>query len=60
MESRGKELNFSNAQLARLIGPLLAEQFLAIAVGLADSMMVASVGDAAISAVPCARGGAMN
>ena len=51
MESRGKELNFSNAQLARLIGPLLAEQFLAIAVGLADSMMVASVGDAAISAV---------
>lgn len=42
---------FTNSQLRALIGPLLIEQFLAIAVGLADSMMVASVGEAAVSAV---------
>ena len=42
---------FSNRQLVGLIGPLLLEQFLAIGVGLADSLMVSHVGDAAISAV---------
>ncbi|MBQ7680729.1 MAG: MATE family efflux transporter, partial [Oscillibacter sp.] len=42
---------FSNRQLVDLIGPLLLEQFLAIGVGLADSLMVSHVGDAAISAV---------
>lgn len=42
---------FSNADLKRLIIPLLIEQFLAIFVGLADSIMVASVGEAAVSAV---------
>lgn len=42
---------FSNRQIAALLGPLLLEQFLAIAVGLADSLMVSSVGEAAISAV---------
>ncbi len=46
-----KEISFSDRELAALILPLLAEQFLAILVGLADSLMVASVGDAAISAV---------
>ncbi|MBQ9493857.1 MAG: MATE family efflux transporter [Oscillibacter sp.] len=42
---------FSNRQLVDLIGPLLLEQFLAIGVGLADSLMASHVGDAAISAV---------
>ena len=44
-------VSFSNRQLAALMGPLLLEQFLAIGVGLADSLMVSVVGDAAISAV---------
>ncbi|MBR3569723.1 MAG: MATE family efflux transporter [Oscillibacter sp.] len=42
---------FSNKQLVDLIAPLLLEQFLAIGVGLADSLMVSHAGDAAISAV---------
>lgn len=46
-----KEISFSDRQLVSLIAPLLAEQLLAIMVGLADSLMVASVGDASISAV---------
>ncbi len=46
----GKPL-FTNRQLVALMWPLLLEQLLAISVGLADSLMVATVGDAAISAV---------
>ncbi|MBE7002987.1 MAG: MATE family efflux transporter [Ruminococcaceae bacterium] len=46
-----KEISFTNRQLVALIAPLLAEQLLAIMVGLADSLMVSSVGDASISAV---------
>ena len=46
-----REISFSNRELVSLIAPLLAEQLLAITVGLADSLMVATVGDAAISAV---------
>ena len=46
-----KEISFSNRDLVQLIAPLVAEQFLAILVGLADSLMVSTVGDAAISAV---------
>ncbi len=42
---------FSNRDLRRLIIPLIIEQFLLIFVGLADSIMVASVGEAAVSAV---------
>lgn len=42
---------FTNRQLIALVGPLLLEQLLAITVGLADSLMVSTVGDAAISAV---------
>ena len=42
---------FSNQDLKKLIVPLLIEQFLAIFVGLADSIMVASVGETAVSAV---------
>lgn len=46
-----KQYLFSNRDLRRLIVPLFIEQFLAIFVGLADSIMVASVGEAAVSAV---------
>ena len=46
-----KNVMFTNRQLVALMWPLLLEQMLAIAVGLADSLMVATVGDAAISAV---------
>ena len=42
---------FNNRALLKMIWPLIFEQFLAIAVGLADSVMVASVGEAAVSAV---------
>ena len=45
-----KEL-FPNAALKKLILPLVIEQVLAITVGLADTMMVSSVGEAAVSGV---------
>ena len=46
-----ENISFSNQQLKVLILPLIIEQFLAITVGLADSVMVASVGEAAVSSV---------
>ena len=42
---------FSNADLCKLIVPLIIDQFLQAFVGLADSIMVASVGEAAVSGV---------
>lgn len=58
MEKENKDLKisdsnmlFSNKFLLKLLWPLLVEQFLLFAVGLVDSMMVASVGEAAVSAV---------
>ncbi|MEG1932444.1 MAG: hypothetical protein RR075_04975, partial [Pygmaiobacter sp.] len=48
------ELNdrlFSAQQLRKLIVPLIVEQFLAVTIGMADTVMVASVGEAAVSAV---------
>jgi len=42
---------FTRHELFRLIWPLVIEQTLAIAVGMADSMMVSSVGEAAMSGV---------
>jgi len=52
MEPQGKIVTeFSNRDLKRLIFPLVVEQLLAITVGLADSMMVSRVGEAAVSAV---------
>lgn len=42
---------FSNKALVALIIPLIIEQMLAMVVGLADSIMIASVGEAAVSAV---------
>ncbi|MCD2493301.1 MATE family efflux transporter [Lacrimispora sp. NSJ-141] len=42
---------FSRKDLTRLILPLFAEQFLATTVGMADIIMVASAGEAAVSGV---------
>lgn len=42
---------FSNRYLLKLLWPLFVEQFLLFVVGLLDSVMVASVGEAAVSAV---------
>ncbi|MDD7769910.1 MAG: MATE family efflux transporter, partial [Suipraeoptans intestinalis] len=42
---------FSNRDLAFLILPLLVEQFLVILVGMADTIMIASVGEPAVSGV---------
>ncbi len=40
---------FSNRALKRLIVPMIIEQFLAILVGMSDSIMVATVGEHAVS-----------
>ena len=45
------ELLFSKKDLRKLIVPLVFEQALAITVGMADTMMVSSVGEAAVSGV---------
>ena len=42
---------FSNADLRKLILPLVLEQTLVITVGMVDTMMVSSVGEAAVSGV---------
>lgn len=42
---------FSRSALIRLIGPLIVEQFLAVTVGIADTLMITSVGEAAVSGV---------
>ena len=42
---------FTNKMLVALIIPLVVEQFLAVLVGMADSIMIASVGEAAVSGV---------
>lgn len=44
-------MRFTDKQLRQLIVPLIVEQLLAVTVGLADSIMVASVGEAAVSGV---------
>lgn len=42
---------FSNRMLLSLILPLIAEQFLAVLVGMADTVMVSGVGDSAVAAI---------
>ena len=42
---------FDNKALLALILPLVVEQLLAVLVGMADSIMIASVGEAAVSGV---------
>lgn len=46
-----KRVFFTRRDLARLLTPLVVEQFLAVTVGMADTMMVSYAGEAAISGV---------
>lgn len=46
-----KKLMFSNKDLCRLILPMILEQMLAVLVGLADTIMVAQIGEAAVASV---------
>lgn len=46
-----KKLMFSNKDLRRLIVPMVMEQMLAVLVGLADTIMVACVGETAVASV---------
>ena len=46
-----EKLLFSNRDLWKLIMPMILEQMLAVLVGLADTVMVASVGEAAVASV---------
>ena len=46
-----KSLLFSSEALRKLIIPLIIEQILAVTVGMVDTMMVSSVGEAATSGV---------
>lgn len=51
LSANQEKVLFSNRELVRLFLPLVVEQFLAYLVGLADSIMVAHVGEAAVSGV---------
>lgn len=42
---------FTRRQLVALLLPLVAEQALSVTIGLADTLMVSSVGEAAVSGV---------
>ena len=42
---------FSKQDLKKLIMPLIVEQVLLVAVGMADTIMISSVGEAAVSGV---------
>ena len=50
-ESTLSEPIFTRQALVRLILPLLAEQFLSVTMGMADTLMVSGVGEAAVSSV---------
>lgn len=50
-ERTPKRRMFDNRYLLRLIVPLILEQTLAITVGMADTMMISSAGEAAVSGV---------
>lgn len=49
--AEGEKRLFTNRYLLKLLWPLFVEQLLVFAVGMADSVMVAGVGEAAVSAV---------
>ena len=44
-------MRFSNKDMRRILIPIVIEQILAVSIGMADSMMVSSAGEAAISGV---------
>ena len=46
-----KDRPYSDRALIKLLIPIIIERLLAVTVGLADSLMVASVGEAAVSLV---------
>ena len=50
-ESTLSEPIFNRQALVQLILPLLAEQFLSVSMGMADTLMVSGVGEAAVSSV---------
>ena len=50
-QTKESERLFSGEQLRRLILPLMVEQLLAVAVGIADSIMVSAVSEEAMAAV---------
>ena len=47
---------FTNRALVSLIGPLLIEQALAVTIGMADTVMVSQLGEAAVSAISLVDG----
>lgn len=51
MKEKNTAYLFSSKDLYKLIIPLIIEQFLNVTVGMADSIMIASVGEAAVSGV---------
>lgn len=51
MEIQKRTELFDNRALVRLIVPLLIEQLLAITIGMADTIMVSSLGEAAVSSI---------
>lgn len=51
IQKKERRYLFDDKQLAVLIIPLIIEQFLAVLVGMADSIMIANVGEAAVSGV---------
>lgn len=51
MENKQLSVEFTARDLRKLVVPLVVEQLLAITVGLSDSLMVAQVGETAMSAV---------
>ncbi len=50
-DMKGKPYYFTNHDLKRFILPMIIEQFLALLVGMSDSIMVATVGEHAVSGV---------
>ena len=50
-KGRKTQMLYSNKDLKKLIIPLVIEQTLAIAVGMADTIMISVVGEAAVSGV---------
>ena len=56
MVQTGKKELFSSRSLTKLIVPLFIEQLLAITIGAADTIMVSSLGEAAVSSVSLVDG----